>query len=72
MASHSFIMSKETEIISAQLAARDSFDALIMEESVNGGFILPENRDVWNTLFVNAQDLRKKLDKLIERLDKAL
>ena len=72
MATHSYIFEQEAVPIQAQQACRHAIDAPDTEKHCNDGFIYVANRDAWNTLFVNAQDARKKLDTLIALLGKAL
>lgn len=72
MANQLFIAEKEEKLLTAFHTASACSEALEYEKSINGGFIYNENRDHWNTLFVNCQSLAKRLNKLIEQLDKAL
>lgn len=72
MATQSFIIEQETAIVQARKAARLAIEAVNIEQANNGGFVLPENRDCWNTLMVNAMDARKRLDELIALIDRLI
>lgn len=72
MATHALIIGAEADIITGVDAVKSALSSLLVEQHVNNGHILPENRDCWKTLHLNAYQLQREVAKLVEHLDKTI
>lgn len=70
MATQAFYIEMEDSLIEATKNCHQVLSALNLESLVNDGYLIPENRDVQGTLYVNARALLRELELLTVEMGK--
>lgn len=66
------IEDKEDKLIEATRTVRQIDELLDIEKATNGGYLNEDNKDYWDRLMVTADDLKRKLTKLVAKINDSL